>query len=99
MVRFMGYLLVEYRCILYRMWIFFKKFIPNNSHHFIRILRPNILRIETDRKINLLHRLPHVINPTFSSAKLKLMSPFVNECIQAMLDKVSQMIASEINIY
>jgi cytochrome P450 len=47
-------------------------------------------------------RQRHVINPTFSSAKLKLMSPLVNGCIEAMLNKVSQVADSEdkeINIY
>jgi cytochrome P450 family 3 subfamily A len=47
-------------------------------------------------------RQRHVINPTFSSAKLKLMSPLMNECIQAMLNKLAQTADSkdkEINIY
>ncbi len=41
-------------------------------------------------------------HPTFSSAKLKLISPLVNECIKALLDKLSQMVNNEdkeINIY
>jgi cytochrome P450 len=70
---------------------------------------PKIFRIENDGKVHLFRasgarwrRQRHVINPTFSSAKLKLMSPLVNGCIEAMIDKVSQMTNSEdkeINIY
>ncbi|CAF1539394.1 unnamed protein product [Rotaria sp. Silwood1] len=70
---------------------------------------PRILRIETDGKIHLFRatgerwrRQRHVINPTFSSAKLKFMSSLVNECIEAMLNKISQITDDEqkkINIY
>ncbi|CAF2055891.1 unnamed protein product [Rotaria magnacalcarata] len=69
----------------------------------------NILRIETDGRIHLFRafgarwrRQRHVINPTFSSAKLKLMSPLVNGCIEAMLNKISTMTTTqhkEINMY
>jgi len=69
----------------------------------------NILRIENDGKVHLFRasgtrwrRQRHVINPTFSSAKLKLMSPLVNGCIEAMLSKVHQLVNNEekeINIY
>jgi cytochrome P450 family 3 subfamily A len=69
----------------------------------------NISRIENDGKIHLFRasgtrwrRQRHVINPTFSSAKLKLMSPLVNGCIEAMLSKVHQLVNNEekeINIY
>ncbi|CAF4163064.1 unnamed protein product, partial [Rotaria sordida] len=43
-----------------------------------------------------------VINPTFSCGKLKLMMPLVNQCIEAMLNKLSDIINdknTEINIY
>jgi cytochrome P450 len=70
---------------------------------------PKILRAKNDNKVHLLratgarwHRQRHVINPTFSSAKLKLMSPLVNGCIEAMLSKVHQLVNNEekeINIY
>ncbi|CAF4512437.1 unnamed protein product, partial [Rotaria sp. Silwood2] len=68
-----------------------------------------IFRTETDGKIHLFRttgetwrRQRHVINPTFSSSKLKSMSPLVNECIAAMLNKISQITddkQKEINIY
>jgi cytochrome P450 len=70
---------------------------------------PIILRLQTGHKVHLLgaigarwRRQRHVINPTFSSAKLKLMLPLVNQCIQAMLSKISELIYdqnTEINIY
>jgi cytochrome P450 len=40
----------------------------------------------------------HVINPTFSSAKLKLMTPLIDGCIEAMLKKLPEK-NTEINIY
>src|SRR5207248_5326264 len=70
---------------------------------------PIILRLQTGHKVHLFgavgarwRRQRHVINPTFSSAKLKLMSPLMNGCIQAMLNKVSEIAGdknTEINIY
>ncbi|CAF0791603.1 unnamed protein product [Rotaria sordida] len=84
--------------------IYIKQF---SSFHSREI--PRIFRIETDGKIHLFRatgerwrRQRHVINPTFSSAKLKLMSSLVNECIEAMLNKISQITdgeQKEINIY
>jgi cytochrome P450 family 3 subfamily A len=84
--------------------VYIKQFSSFHSHFL-----SNIFRIETNGKISLFlangakwRRQRHVINPTFSSAKLKLMSPLVNGCIEAMLDKVSQMVNNEdkeINIY
>lgn len=47
-------------------------------------------------------RQRHVINPTFSSAKLKLMSPLVNGSINTMLNKLYEIVSDrkqEINIY
>ncbi|CAF3557111.1 unnamed protein product, partial [Rotaria sp. Silwood1] len=37
----------------------------------------------------------YVINPTFSSAKLKFMFPPINGCIEAMLNQLSQMMNAE----
>ena len=69
----------------------------------------NILRDESDGKIHLFRatgarwrRQRHVINPTFSAAKLKLMTPLVNGCIEALMNKVHQISTndeSEFNIY
>lgn len=43
----------------------------------------------------------HVINPTFSAAKLKLMSPLINGCIHDVMDKLSEhaIDGNEFNIY
>ncbi|CAF0990126.1 unnamed protein product [Rotaria sp. Silwood1] len=84
--------------------VYIKQF---SSFHSRIIAR--VLRIQSSGRVNLFRaigaswrRQRHVINPTFSSAKLKLMSPLVNGCIEAMLNKVSQITHNEhteINIY
>ena len=43
-------------------------------------------------------RQRHVINPTFSTAKLKLMSPLVTNCIQSLMNKLEEK-KEEFNIY
>ena len=47
-------------------------------------------------------RQRRIIHPTFTAAKLKLMSPLMNECIDAMLTKLAEVIKHEdeqINMY
>ena len=44
-------------------------------------------------------RQRHVINPTFSASKLKLMSPLVNGCIDALMDKIKEEQKQQFNIY
>jgi cytochrome P450 family 13 len=44
-------------------------------------------------------RQRHVINPTFSRAKLKIMTPLMNGCVQSMMIKVDEMNDCEFNIY
>lgn len=58
---------------------------------------PIILRLQTGHRVNLLaamgarwRRQRKVINPTFSPAKLKLMLPLLNQCIDAMLNKINE---------
>jgi cytochrome P450 len=43
----------------------------------------------------------HVINPTFSAAKLKLMSPLINGCINDLMEKLVDHVtnSTELNIY
>ena len=43
----------------------------------------------------------HVINPTFSAAKLKMMSPLINGCISNVMEKLVDHVkkGSEFNIY
>jgi cytochrome P450 len=83
-------------------------YIKQFSSFHTRVI-PKVFRVESDGKIHLFRasgaswrRQRHVINPTFSSAKLKQMSPLVNGCIETMLDKISQLVNNnekEINIY
>jgi hypothetical protein len=44
-------------------------------------------------------RQRHVINPTFTTLKLKTMAPLMNRCIESMLVKVTEMNDSQFNIY
>ncbi|CAF0997330.1 unnamed protein product [Adineta steineri] len=44
-------------------------------------------------------RQRHVINPTFSAAKLKTMTPLINQCIESFMSKVNDMNGAEFNIY
>ena len=44
-------------------------------------------------------RQRHVINPTFTAAKMKMMTPLINKCIQSMMTKVDQSIGNEFNIF
>jgi cytochrome P450 family 13 len=84
--------------------VYIKQF---SSFHSRRL--PIILRLQTGNKIHVLgatgarwRRQRHVINPTFSTGKLKLMSPLVNESIEAMLTKLTEIVHNkntEINIY
>ena len=84
--------------------VYVKQFSSFNSRNIEKILQ-----IQTDGNVHLFRssgatwrRQRHVINPSFSSAKLKLMSSLVNQCIDAMLEKVSQVANSEnpsVNIY
>lgn len=70
--------------------VFIKQF---SSFHSRRL--PFILRKSRGNKVHLLgasgakwHRQRQVINPTFSSAKLKLMTSTINECIEALMGKL-----------
>ncbi|CAF1041423.1 unnamed protein product [Adineta steineri] len=84
--------------------VYIKQF---SSFHSRRL--PVILRLQTGHKVHLFsaigarwRRQRQVINPTFSSTKLQLMSPLVNNCITAMLNKISSIVHNkntEINIY
>jgi len=84
--------------------VYIKQFSSFHSHAFARIYRG-----QNDEKVSLItaegarwKRQRHVINPTFSSAKLKLMSSLVNECLEAMFNKLTEISCdknTEINIY
>jgi cytochrome P450 len=85
--------------------VYIKQFSLFQSRH-LSIL----LRLQTGNKIHLFRavntrwrRQRHVLNPTFSAAKLKFMLPLVNECISTMMRKLSILAdetnSREINIY
>jgi len=84
--------------------VYIKQFSAFQSRHL-----PIILRLQTGHKIHLFRasgaqwrRQRHVLNPTFSATKLKLMSPLVDGCIESMLKKLDETRAdnsTEINIY
>ena len=84
--------------------VYIKQFSCFQSRHL-----PIILRLQTGNKVHLFCatgdrwcRQRHVLNPTFSAAKLKLMLPLVNECINTMLRKINELVnmnTTEINIY
>ncbi len=64
-----------------------------SSFHSRRL--PFIIQKSRGNKVHLLgstgakwHRQRQVINPSFSSAKLKLMTPLVNECIESLTEKL-----------
>ncbi|UJR20002.1 hypothetical protein I4U23_023136 [Adineta vaga] len=44
-------------------------------------------------------RQRHVINPTFSAAKLKMMTPLINQCIESFMNKINDTNGEEFNIY
>jgi cytochrome P450 len=83
--------------------VLIKQFSSFNSRRL-----PFIARQSRGNKVHLLsasgakwHRQRQVINPTFSSAKLKLMTPMVQECIEAFMKKLSEKCEEqqEFNIY
>jgi len=85
--------------------VYIKQFSSFHSRSMPRLMQGN----NNSTKVHLFRatgakwrRQRHVINPTFSTAKLKLMSPLVNRSIQSMLNKTSETTSNdnqEINIY
>jgi cytochrome P450 len=85
--------------------VYIKQFSSFHSRAITRLLRVD----EDNDRVHLFRaigprwrRQRQVINPTFSTAKLKLMSLLMNECIEAMLNKLSETVdnqKNEINIY
>lgn len=84
--------------------VYIKQFSAFQSRHL-----PILLRLQTGNKINVFRatgarwrRQRHVLNPTFSAGKLKLMSPLLDGCVEEMLKKLAEMTAekqTDINIY
>ncbi|CAF0908761.1 unnamed protein product [Rotaria sordida] len=81
--------------------VFVKQFACFHSRHL-----PFTARLKSRNLINLFgangdhwRRQRHVINPTFSTTKLKLTSPIVNECIDALMNKIQEKENQEFDIY
>ncbi|CAF4117159.1 unnamed protein product [Rotaria sp. Silwood2] len=83
--------------------VFMKQFSSFHSRHMAFVVR-----MTARNKMHLFiasshqwHRQRLVINPTFSAAKLKLMTTLVNECIEAFMKKLSEKCEEkkEFNIY
>ena len=80
--------------------VYIKQFSLFNSRH------SNILgRLRKKNETNLFNantnqwrRQRHVINPTFTAAKLKMMTPLVNKCIVSMMQKIDENIGHEFDI-
>lgn len=45
------------------------------------------------------HRQRHIMNPAFTSAKLKSMSSSIHQCVDSLIKKVEEHAGNEINIY
>jgi thromboxane-A synthase len=76
------------------------------SFHSRRL--PFVMKFSRGNKVHILaasgdkwRRQRHVINPTFSTAKLKLMSPLINHYIQTLMNKLEDLAEKQeqFNIY
>lgn len=81
--------------------VYIKQFTSFNARRVPFIMKQNL-----GQKSHLLaahgatwRRQRHVINPTFSTAKLKLMTPLVNNCIENFMKKLKENKKEEFNIY
>ena len=50
-------------------------------------------------EVNQWRRQRHVINPTFTTAKLKMMTPLMNKCIKSLITKLDENNNNEFNIF
>ncbi|CAF2106772.1 unnamed protein product [Rotaria magnacalcarata] len=81
--------------------VFIKQF---SSFHSRRL--PFILQKSAGNKVHLLsangekwHRQRHIINPAFTSGKLKLMTSKVHECVDSLVNKLAEHCDQQFNIY
>jgi cytochrome P450 len=81
--------------------VFIKQFSSFHSRrgNILNRLRPNNTASLFDAHANQWRRQRYVINPTFTTIKLKTMVPLVNKCIESLMVKVSEMNGNEFNIY
>lgn len=81
--------------------VYIKQFSNFHSRH--RIILTRMFNTEANSLFtapgNQWRRQRHIINPTFSAAKLKLMVPLINKCIASLVNKLDESIGNEFNIY
>jgi len=76
----------------------FSTFHSRRTNFFTNILETKGASLFTAHA-NQWRRQRHVINPTFTTLKLKTMVPLINKCIESMIVKLNEMNGSEFNIY
>ncbi|CAF1349248.1 unnamed protein product [Adineta steineri] len=78
--------------------VFIKQFPVFQGRHEISVRKPNDVASSSGAKWR---RHRHIINPTFSAAKLKMMSPLINGCISNLMEKLADHATnnSQFNIY
>ena len=81
--------------------VFIKQFSSFHSRrgNILNRRRPNGAANLFSAHANQWRRQRHVINPTFTTLKLKTMTPLMNKCIESLMVKVSEMDGNEFNIY
>lgn len=81
--------------------VYIKQFPNFHSRHNglrIRMMKSNASSLFS-ADANGWRRQRHVINPTFSTSKLKSMAPLMNQCIQSLFQKLQTMDSQEFNIF
>lgn len=81
--------------------VYIKQFSSFHSRrgNILNETRPNSAPNLFSAHANQWRRQRHVINPTFTTVKLKTMAPLMNKCIDSLMNKVSEMTNVEFNIY
>ncbi|CAF3497399.1 unnamed protein product [Rotaria socialis] len=81
--------------------VFIKQFSSFHSrrNHFLQSILQKKGSNLFSAKANQWRRQRHVINPTFTTLKLKTMTPLMNKCIESMMSKLNETNCKEFNIY
>ncbi|CAF3793429.1 unnamed protein product [Rotaria sp. Silwood1] len=81
--------------------VFIKQFSMFHSRHnniLVRMLKSNAASLFSSHA-NQWRRQRHIINPTFTTAKLKMMTPLMNKCIRSIMKKIDENNDNEFNIF
>jgi cytochrome P450 family 13 len=81
--------------------VFIKQFSSFHScrGNILNRLRPSSSANLFSAHANQWRRQRYVINPTFTTLKLKTMAPLMTKCIESLMTKLSEMGSNEFNIY